>query len=274
MTSTTSGTATPLRGTPRIFSLDSAKAIKAQGYGYLNAIHYMAPAKTSGYDLCPHSTPGCRDVCLGKYSGQAAIVLDLEEGMNATRASRVLKAQMFMRDRDAYMNMMAHAIMGVLRKAQREGLTPCIRLNGSTDVPYERIRFSAAAPLLELFPHVYFGPGGATLLELFPHVQFVDYTKNPGRMTSPTRPANLHLTFSRSEKNEDECLALLERGHNVAVVFAHGLPVVRKWKGFPVIDGDRHDLRHLDPQGGYVIGLTPKGTKAKRDMSGFVLRSY
>ena len=215
-------------------------------------------------------------MCLGKYRGQAAIVLDLEEGMNTTRASRVLKAQMFMRYRNAYMNMMAHAIEAVLRKAQREELTPCIRLNGSTDVAYERIRFTPDAALRATLR-----PGGATLLELFPHVQFVDYTKNPGRMTSPTRPANLHLTFSRSEENEGECLALLERGHNVAVVFAHGLPVVRKWKGsgaqregFPVIDGDRHDLRHLDPQGGYVIGLTPKGTKAKQDMSGFVLRSY
>ena len=271
MTSTTSGAATALRGTPRIFSLDSAKAIKAQGYGYLNAIHYMAPAKTSGYDLCSHSTLGCMDVCLGKYSGQAAIVLDLEEGLNATRASRVLKAQMFMQDRNAYMNMMAHAIMAVRRKAQREGLTPCIRLNGSTDVAYERIRF---APDAALRAWSTLRPGGVTLLELFPEVQFVDYTKNPGRMTSPTRPANLSLTFSRSEDNKPECLTLLERGHNVAVVFAHGLPVVRQWKGFPVIDGDRHDLRHLDPQGGYVIGLTPKGNKAKQDMSGFVLRDY
>ena len=274
MTSTTSGAATALRGTPRIFSLDSAKAIKAQGYGYLNAIHYMAPHTTGGVgDLCGHSSAGCRGVCLGKYSGQAAIVLDLEEGTNATRASRVLKAQMFMQDRNAYMNMMAHAIMAVLRKAQREGLTPCIRPNGSTDNAYERIRFTPDATLRDTL-HPALRPGGVTLLELFPEVQFVDYTKNPGRMTSPTRPANLHLTFSRSEDNEPECLTLLERGHNVAVVFAHGLPVIRKWKGFPVIDGDRHDLRHLDPQGGYVIGLTPKGNKAKQDMSGFVLRDY
>ena len=30
------------------FSLDSPKAIKAQAYGYLNAINYMAPASTAG----------------------------------------------------------------------------------------------------------------------------------------------------------------------------------------------------------------------------------
>ena len=36
----------------RIFSTDSAKAIKAQEFGYLNAIHYLAPSKLSGFNLC------------------------------------------------------------------------------------------------------------------------------------------------------------------------------------------------------------------------------
>lgn len=35
----------------RIFSTDSAKAIKAQGFGYLNAIHYLAPSDLSGVNL-------------------------------------------------------------------------------------------------------------------------------------------------------------------------------------------------------------------------------
>ncbi len=37
----------------RIFSIDSPKAIKSLDYGYLNAIHYMAPASLSGFNLCP-----------------------------------------------------------------------------------------------------------------------------------------------------------------------------------------------------------------------------
>jgi len=57
----------------------------------------------------------------------------------------------------------------------------------------------------------------------------------------------------------------------VAVIFAHGLPAIRNLWGHPVIDGDKHDLRFLDPRG-VIVGLTPKGNKAKRDMSGFVLR--
>ena len=38
----------------RIYSMDNSKAIKAQGFGWLNAIHYMAPADLAGVgNLCP-----------------------------------------------------------------------------------------------------------------------------------------------------------------------------------------------------------------------------
>ena len=68
----------------RFFSTDSAKAIKADKFGYLNGINYMAPHTTGGIgNLCPHSSQGCRDLCLGMYSGQAAMVKDLENGTNA-----------------------------------------------------------------------------------------------------------------------------------------------------------------------------------------------
>ena len=47
----------------RIFSMDSTKAIKAQGYGYLNAIHYMAPAMMAGVgNLCPDATDSCKEL--------------------------------------------------------------------------------------------------------------------------------------------------------------------------------------------------------------------
>jgi hypothetical protein len=45
------------------------------------------------------------------------------------------------------------------------------------------------------------------------------------------------------------------------------------WNGYRVINGDEHDLRHLDPKG-VVVGLSPKGHKAKRSTSGFVVRDH
>ena len=90
-------------------------------------------------------------------------------------------------------------------------------------------------------------------------------------MSSGPWPSNYHLTFSRSEANEADCRRVLEAGGNVAVVF--GCPFPQTYLGATVINGDEHDLRHLDPRGGFIVGLTPKGRKAKRDASGFVVWS-
>jgi len=257
---------------PRIFSTDSAKAAKATGYGYLNAIHYMAPHETGGHgNLCSHASPECIALCLGKYSGQAAMVADLENGSNSVRKSRANKARLFMSERQSYLNQVALSIIALERKARDEGLTPCIRLNGSTDIAFEKISFPVGGKLAKKYRDQYGkdAPKKTTLLKLFDHIQFVDYTKNPNRLD--TAPNNLSLTLSYSGRNTAECVKALRGGHNVAVVFRHGLPVSRQWAGFRVIDGDKHDLRHLDPKGGYVVGLTPKGAKAKKDMSAFTV---
>jgi len=241
----------------RIFSTDSPKAVKADKYGYLNAIQYMAPYTLAGVgNLCPHASAGCKALCLGEHSGAAIYY-------SSVRASRRAKAVRFMRERHAYMADVVRAINTELRRAKRKGKTLCVRLNGSSDISWEGIRDGK----------------GKTVFDLFPDVQFVDYTKNWNRFRKPL-PANYHLTFSRSEENDDKALILLEHGVNVAVVFAEGVgrqALAYGWKGFDVIDGDEHDLRHLDPRAekgcaGYVIALSPKGYKAKRDTSGFVVR--
>ena len=113
------------------------------------------------------------------------------------------------------------------------------------------------------------------LASALPDVQFYDYTKIP-RPWERTLP-NYHLTFSYSERSSwaevEDCLA---HGINVAVVFNRRkgeLP--RKYRGIPVIDGDKHDLRFLDKPGRFV-GLSFKGSRAKLPAaieSGFVLEA-
>ena len=110
-----------------------------------------------------------------------------------------------------------------------------------------------------------------TVVDLFPNTQFVDYTKHIKRLLNKNRPANYHLTFSLSETNKAEAVQALKLGFNVAVVFGHGLP--KEYLGYSVIDGTEHDLRHLDPKG-VIVGLDPKGSKAKNDQTGFVVRDY
>jgi hypothetical protein len=136
----------------RFFSVDSPKAIKAQALGWLNAINYMAPAASGGAgNLCPHASPGCLALCLGWYSGQAGMIsnAELETGSNATRASRVRKARMFMHDRQAFMMNMRNAINACLRKARREGLKLCV-FRGRKQTKRNASRCCAPAGMLRL----------------------------------------------------------------------------------------------------------------------------
>lgn len=258
--------------TGRIFSLDSAKAIKAQSFGYLNAIMYMAPATMAGVgNLCPHASTQCAAACLGWTSGQASMVKH-DSDLNSVRLSRIAKAQAFMRDRVAFMRRVAIAIAEASTKAGKLNLRLCVRLNGSADIAFEGVRVDVdAATSKALAKHGFRVDVGTyrNVFEIFSEIQFVDYTKNPFRMRR-AMPANYHLTFSRSESNEAESVAVLQAGGNVAAVFAGAFPAT--WNGFPVIDGDEHDLRHIDPRN-VVVGLSPKGNKAKRDVSGFVIRA-
>jgi hypothetical protein len=253
----------------QFFSLDSAKAIKAREYGYLNAINYMAPADTAGVgDLCPFRSKGCTALCLGWYSGQAGMVsaAAIDTALNSVRKSRQEKARLFMKDRGEFLREMIAGIERAERKAKREGLRLCVRLNGATDIAWEGVRLVAL---------------GLNVFEFFPHIQFVDYTKSVKRALAHANhmmPRNYHLTFSRSEDNEADCERVLAAGGNVAVVFAGEFP--NEYMGAKVLDGDDSDLRHLDfdargctpPMRGYVIALSPKGTRAKHDTSGFVVR--
>jgi hypothetical protein len=231
----------------QFFSLDSPKAIKARAYGYMNAINYMAPASTAGVgDMCPWSSVACRALCLGEHSGQAAMRKENED--NAVTLSRKAKTVMFMRERASFMRELAAGIGRAERKAKREGLKLCVRLNGATDINW------------------------IATIKAYSHIQFVDYTKSEARAIAHAQgklPRNYHVTFSFSGDNHEACDRVLAAGGNVAVCFAGQFPAA--WRGHKVVDGDLSDLRHLDPRN-VVVGLSPKGLKAKRDVSGFVIR--
>ncbi len=148
---------------------------------------------------------------------------------------------------------MKENVSALARKGIRENLTPCVRLNGTSDLPWETIK----------------GNNGQSVIEAFPEIQFYDYTKNPARMKAYLRgemPKNYHLTFSRSECNHNTCLEIMAMGGNVAAVFEK-MPAT--WCGKEVVTGDDDDLRFLDKEG-VIVGLKAKG-KARHDKSGFVV---
>lgn len=258
----------------RFLSVDSAKAVKAQSYGYLNGINYGAPHTFAGVgNMCGHASAGCIKICLAVESGQAAMHKAGE--LNSVLRSRIAKTEYFMRDRPAFMAEFAYHIGKLYKESETAGLKSCARPNGSWDQKFESLPVAIDSNLAGLLSKYMNRPvlegRYKNLMALFPEVQFVDYTKNPNRFAHKL-PSNYNLTFSLSETNESTARAVLASGFNVAAVFADELP--ETYLGRPVHNGDLHDLRFLDPQGGYIIGLSPKGRAAKRDQSGFVIRNY
>jgi len=219
-----------------------AKTVKGEKLGYLTGILYLSPAdEIPGQNLCPFASPGCRAACL-YTAGRGA--------MANVKAGRVRKTLLFVEDREVFLSQLRADISRLVNQARKKGMRPVVRLNGTSDLPFEKI-----------FPD---------LFAEFPQVQYMDYTKNPYRMRKFLRgglPANYHLTFSRSETNHRTALSILKSGGQVAVVFS-GKILPPDWKGFPVRDGDAHDARFSDRDG--VIGLVSKG-QASRDETGFVV---
>lgn len=230
---------------------NNAKTPKGDKYGYRTAILYLSPATLSGKNLCPYSTAGCRAACLNTAG----------YGMyDRVQAGRLRKTAYFNEDRPGFMAQLATEITKFVAKTRKAGHEPVIRLNGTTDIMWERI------------------PSGehANIMAQFPDVQFYDYTKIPIRYRHK-RPANYHLTFSLAEDNDRAASEALALGVNVAVIFRKDLPPNFMLR--PVIDGDAHDLRFRNDMIGLthpdlhseavVIGLKAKG-KARHDTSGFV----
>lgn len=231
--------------TPNLLSISNdAKTVKGEDHGYLTGILYLAPADISGRNVCSCSTEGCRFACLNT-AGRGA--------MSAVQQARIRRTNMYYDERERFLAHLVSDIHLLRTRAQGRDLTPCVRLNGTSDLPWERV-----AP--ELFTS-------------FHDVQFYDYTKRPGR--TPNLPPNYSLTFSRSETNEQDCLAELEAGVNVACVF-HKLPNQATYtlagQTYPLVSGDLHDLRFLDPTPA-IVALSAKG-RARRDTSGFVIHTH
>lgn len=230
----------------------SAKVIKNQKVsGHQTYIIYLAPASSSGYNLCSHSTPERRNGCLAT-SGRAR--MELASGGTRIQQSRIKKARTLIEHPDFYLNWLFAEIEAVKAKAKRDGFEFSVRLNGTSDVDYTKLRVD-----------------GVNVFERFSDVIFYDYTKDSRRFAS--KPANLQLTLSYTGRNWDKCEAALKAGNNVAMIFNIGKkePLPAKYAGYPVIDGDLTDLR-VDEGNGIIIGLYWKNIADKR-MNDTVKRS-
>ena len=233
-----------------LLTTQNAKTIKGEDLGYKTLICYMSPHKqnTFGRNLCPKATAGCMASCLftagrGRFSN--------------VKIGRLRKSEFFLSNKDLFMEQLVTEITKAVRNKKDKQI--CVRLNGTTDVPFENIKVGK-------FDNI---------MSMFPDVQFYDYTKVFARLKKELTK-KYHLTFSRAETetNHKESLLALQMGFNVAVVFnvkdETELPTT--YMGFKVINGDMHDLTFLHDKN-TIIGLKAKGM-AKKDTSGFVVTDF
>jgi len=220
------------------------KVAKNLKFGILTSPLHLAPARLSGNNVCAGSTAGCREACLHTAGNPAYMA-------GKTRA-RLAKTKLYFGNRDAFLRLLISDLAWISHKAEKLSLRAGVRLNATSDIPWERIKYDGAGwdtPITE-----YAAAANITLY---------DYTKILKRALAQP----YHLTFSRAENNWGECRAVLDTGGTVAAVF-QTLP--ETYDGFPVTNGDLSDWRPGDTPG-TIIGLKAKGA-AKTDTTGFVIR--
>lgn len=216
---------------------NDAKTAKGKKYNYLTGILYLIP----DYDLCPASKIAKCD--------QACLVSAGRGRFNSVKNGRLNKTKIFREYPNVFYELVRRDILRLEKRAKREGLDFCVRLNGTSDINHK------------------------DFIESMPNVQFYDYTKMYTRTSLP----NYHLTFSYSGANKsylNYVKKAVNNGLNIAVVFSDKKHP-SEFLGLPVINGDDTDLRFLDhklEEKQAVVALYAKG-EAKKDTSGFVVQN-
>ena len=243
----------------KLISLDNTKTIKGEKKGYITGILYLAPnIESKVINVCPMAkVAGCDVGCL--YSAGRG-------KFNNVRNARIRKTVLFYEKPNEFLNEIANDIFSLIRKAERDNKIPLIRLNGTSDILWERKSFilnEEVAVKIRKEPGKY-----KNIMELYPEINFYDYTKIAAR---ENLPENYDLTFSYSGTPafQKEVNKALSKNMRMAVVFRTKEIIPETFLGKRVINGDDTDLRPLEPQG-VIISLFAKGD-AKKDKSGFVV---
>jgi hypothetical protein len=228
---------------------NNPKTIKSDLWGvYITAIMNLFPGAPN---VCPWATVDCILSCLHSAGNPA-----YQSGKDRARMART---KLFFDDRPAFIRRLFADTEQHVIKAERLGVKPAVRLNGTSDLQWEVI-----AP--EWFA-------------AFPNVMAYDYTKGAHRLTADWRsrkmPSNYDLTLSYSGHNWAKCETALHDGGRVAMVFggvSRTKPLPSEYLGFPVHDGDITDLTFTRPAG--ILGLRAKGLARKAYKSPFVVWNH
>lgn len=218
----------------------NSKTVKGDTDNTLTMIMYLSPHTLAGRgNVCSHASQGCKDTCL--YSAGRGKFSNVQQ-------ARIRRTQLFFDDLPVFRLKLYEDLKMFNEYCIENSITPYVRLNGTSDIDWQKIKLKT----------------NKNCMELFPNITFYDYTKNINRIS---KFKNYDITYSYNETiDKNLLLSKLNKKLNVAVVFT-SLPTT--WEGYEVINGDLNDLRPLDKKG-VVVGLVAKGL-AKTIETDFVI---
>jgi hypothetical protein len=234
----------------------SANSKLRKGLGRYRAIGLaMAPWKFAGKgNLCGNASPACINACNGLWSG-----------MNVTPSTRfalIGRARLYMEFRALFLKKLREELANFEKLCIRTGRIPAVRLNVSTDIPFERV-----AP--ELFAE-------------FRRIRFYDYTAYSADNRAAL-PPNYQTCHSWKETTNFAYVeSTIRAGRNIVVPFDSAYAPARGLFGalpetvvfrcretgreivVAVVNGDKHDFRLRQTDGaGKCIGLHGKSGRGK-----------
>lgn len=261
----------------KLFTVYNPKLTKSTKLNYISAALMLSPAYLSGWEVCKYRTTGCTRSCLntsgygGIVRGGASSMEEVVEKSNYAQKARLHRTELLYAKTpertvvpiitNAFGEMLLDDIDRLNAFAKKHKMKPCVRLNGTSDLPWESMPMH----------------GRKNLMWFHKDIQFYDYTKWPVD-ERPGIPENYYMIYSWNEQKvaEQRARRWLAHGCNVAAVFStrKGQPLPKYHEiakmDFPVVDGDVSDLRFLDPRP-VIVGLRAKGF-AKQDTTGFVIQ--
>jgi hypothetical protein len=223
----------------------TTKHQKSIKYNELTYSLYLAPAKMSGYEVCPNRSKECTSLCLN-HSGMNR--MNMKGDM--INQSRIKKTKLFFEQKEFFMNWIIDEIKSAKLKSDKLGYKFSVRLNNTSDISPESF-------ILD----------GKNILQIFSKTKFYDYTKVYDRIKLLKKYKNYDLTYSFSGTNFQDCISALNNKMRVAVVFKK---VPTSFWGYKVIDGDAYDMRYYDKKN-VIVGLKYKNVRKKLTKNSFVI---
>jgi hypothetical protein len=165
--------------------------------------------------------------------------------MAPAKRAMLARSALYSKSQEKFWSLAEHEIRLHNRRVRAQGKTLVVRLDGTSQINIEE-----QAPWI---------------LDMHPDVIFQDYLKGPYK-TGWTR-ANRYVVSSGTERDTE--VTIRNRGNVVFPVnVPKDAPLPKTFMGRPVVDGDKHDLRFLDPQRSRAVLVRMKGNN--KDTHGFI----